>query len=269
MAVIMESEIFSEFCQLIQQESGIALGRGKEALMSARISKRMRALKIGTFDDYLDVLRADNSGAELTELLDVISTNVTSFFREPEHFDYFDEAFRSWRAAGRTRFRIWSAACSTGEEPYTLAMVAAGHLDATCDCKILATDISTRVLRNAQAGRYPERLAERVPAPRLHQFFTKEKADDGPVYCVSAEIQRLVVFKRLNLSVAPFPMNGPFDAVFCRNVMIYFDNDTRKSLLNEIHRLLRPGGLLMVGHSESFSGIANGFKSIRPSIYTK
>ena len=107
----MESEIFSEFCQLIQQESGIALGRGKEALMSARISKRMRALKIGSFDDYLDVLRADNSGAELTELLDVISTNVTSFFREPEHFDYFDEAFRSWRAAGQTRFRRETGRC--------------------------------------------------------------------------------------------------------------------------------------------------------------
>lgn len=268
-AETMRNSIFSAFCQLIHDESGISLGDGKEALMSARISKRMRALRIGNFDDYLAMLQADTTGAELTELLDVISTNVTSFFREPEHFDFFGEALKTWMAAGQRRFRIWSAASSTGEEPYTLAMVAAGLLDSSCDFKILATDLSTRVLRTAQAGRYGGRLAERIPAPYLHRFFTREKTADGPVFDVRDEIKQRVVFKRLNLSAPPFPMNGPFDVVFCRNVMIYFENDTRKSLLGDIHRLLKPGGYLMVGHSESLSGITTGFKSVRPSIYMK
>ncbi len=269
----MESEIFNALRDIIHEQSGISLSDEKEALVSARVSKRMRALNIGTFKEYLELLQADDSGLEMTALLDVISTNVTSFFRESDHFDFLHEVIQSWRAAGQQRFRFWSAACSTGEEPYSIAMTVHNALGANGrgagDVKILATDISTRVLGFAKAGLYPANRVEPVPQEYARRYLTRDRTRDEEIYQVSDELRSLISFNRINLNSPRFPMSGPMDIVFCRNVMIYFDNNTRTSLLSEIHRLLKPGGYLLVGHSESLTGLTNGFTSVRPSIYVK
>lgn len=265
----MENQTFVALREIIHAQSGIALSDEKEALISARVSKRMRALSVGSFADYLDFLQADRTGQEMTALLDVISTNVTSFFREADHFDFVHRAVRMWHTSGQRRFRFWSAACSTGEEPYSLAMTVSDALPEDCDTRILATDISTRVLRFAQAGSYPAHRVEPVPAPYAKRFLVREKRTTDENYLVADNVRNLVSFARLNLSSPRFPMSGPMDIVFCRNVMIYFDNDTRASLLAEIHRLLKPGGYLLVGHSESLTGLTTGFRNIRPSIYVK
>lgn len=264
----MESTVFEAFRGIIHEQCGIALNDDKEALVSARVSKRMRALQVESFDAYLSLLQQDRSGVEMIALLDVISTNVTSFFREADHFDFLVDALQTWKKSGQRRFRIWSAACSSGEEPYTIAM-AAEELLAGCDFRILATDISTRILEFAKAARYSQKRVEHVPAAFLKRFFSRGDAKADVEYQLCEELRRQVVFSRLNLNNPPFPMKGPMDAVFCRNVMIYFDNDTRHGLLAEIYRLLKPGGFLFVGHSESLTGLTTHFKSVQPSVYQK
>ena len=265
----MESDVFNALRGIIHEQSGISLNDDKEALVSARVSKRMRALNLATFSEYLALLQADQSGLEMTALLDVISTNVTSFFREPDHFDFVHSTIQGWRNAGQQRFRIWSAACSTGEEPYSIAMTVNDATGGSGDVKILATDISTRVLGFAKAGLYPANRVNPVPAEYARRYLSRDRTRAEETYRVSDDLRGLISFARINLSSPSFPMSGPMDIVFCRNVMIYFDNTTRTSLLSEIHRLLKPGGFLLVGHSESLTGLTSGFKALRPSIYVK
>jgi len=233
----MDKKTFDRIRELVYEKSGISLSESKESLVRARIGKRMRVLGIENHAEYLKRIIADESGDEIVHLLDVISTNVTSFFREPKHFDFLKEAFSKWLAAGQKRFRLWCAACSSGEEPYTMAMVlrevASGYNG--IDIKILATDISTQALAKCKEGRYEEKKVGTIPRPMLK----------------------------------PFPMRGPLDNVFCRNVMIYFDNTVRKRLLDSIYKLLKPGGYLMVGHAESLTGMVSDFKTVHPAIYTK
>ncbi|MCE5229374.1 methyltransferase domain-containing protein [bacterium] len=266
----MEAQTFRKFRDIVYAHSGISLGDGKEALVSARVGKRLRALNISDHKGYLKYLEQDGSGEEIVQLLDAISTNVTHFFREPVHFDFVRDCMAKWLGAGQTRFRFWSAACSTGEEPYSLAITlreALGNRQA--DVKILATDISTRVLNSARAGIFElDKLAKVPPALRDRYF---ERPDDGRANnrAVRADLRRMIVFQRLNLANPPFPMRGPLDAVFCRNVMIYFDNRVRAALLAEIVRLLKPGGYLFVGHAESLTGMMADLKSVKPSIYVK
>jgi chemotaxis protein methyltransferase CheR len=263
----MSRSTFIRFRSLIYRLSGIALGDGKEGLVRARVSKRMRALRIDDYDAYFDHLMADASGDEIIHLLDVISTNVTSFFREESHFQLLDRTARRWDAEGRRRIRLWSAACSTGEEPYTMAMTLLEAFGARrVDLRILATDLSTRALDRAREAVYPAEKLAAVPRDLRARYF------DGripSIFRAGGELRRSVALARLNLAEVPFPMSGPFDAVFCRNVMIYFDAAVRRRLVSEIHRLLRPGGLLFVGHSESLTGIAGGFKNVEASVYAK
>lgn len=234
------------------------------------MSKRLRELRMSDYKEYLSFLRQDKSGEELVNLIDVISTNVTSFFRESVHFDFLRKQMSLWLEQGVRSFRFWSAACSTGEEPYTLAMVlhdcTAGY---NADIRILATDISTRVLQRAQAGVYPEEKITGIPDYLIRKYFNREKNNGKIFYSVRAELRNMILFKRFNLSVTPFPMRGPMDGVFCRNVMIYFDNVVRRKLLGEIERLLKPGGTLFVGHAESLSGQLCSLKNVKPSIYVK
>ena len=260
---------FGRFRALIYRMSGIALSDGKEGLVRARVGKRMRALGLADYEDYLDRLEADVSGDEIIHLLDVISTNVTSFFREDSHFDYLATLARRWAAERRSRLRLWSAACSTGEEPCTMAMTLLESTEGGLpDLKILATDLSTRALDRARAGLYgPEKIAA-VPRDLRSKYFDRD-AKHPSAYRAGAELRRTITFARLNLAEPPFPMSGPFDAVFCRNVMIYFDAEVRRRLLAQIHDLLRPGGCLFVGHSESLSGLTAGLKSVQAWIYVK
>jgi len=263
----MDTSAFYELCRIIYEKSGITLKEGKEALVNARVSKRLRALNLNSFEEYLDYLSLDKTGAEIINLLDVISTNVTKFFREEDHFSFLKEAVLKRLRLGQKRFRIWSCACSTGEEAYSIAMIMAEtcRFD-DCDWKILATDISTKVLEKAQNGVFHEDQIGKIPSSFKQDYFIKPTANDK-FYQVKPLLRQKIAFARLNLSQPPFPMKGPLDAIFCRNVMIYFDNQVRKQLLEEIKRLMSPTGFLFVGSSESLTGLLSSFGNVRPSIY--
>jgi chemotaxis protein methyltransferase CheR len=256
----MEQQLFQRFAALAYEKAGISIKPGKEALVAARVAKRLRALSIPDAEGYLRYLEEDRSGEELVRFLDVISTHFTSFFREPDHFDLLREELTTLLGAGQRRIRMWSAACSTGEEPYSMAMTALG-LDgaANADLKILATDISVDTLRQAAEG-------------RRRRWFTHHldrRDPDGEVWEAGPELKQRVIYRRLNLAEPPFPMSGPLDVVFCRNVLIYFDQPTRQRLLSAVEKLLRPGGLLCIGHTETLSGIATSFKMHRPSVFRR
>lgn len=260
----MRPATFEAFCDLVYTRSGIALGPGKEALVSARVGKRLRALGLTSSEEYLRILRHD-PGEELVHFLDAISTNVTSFYRENDHFIFLRQKLLEWKKSGQTRFRCWSCASSTGEEPYSIAMTMAEALGWECDFKILATDISTRALACAMQGEYSSEKMKPVPAPLRDAYFAR----NGTAWRVEPRLRERVVFRRLNLSEPPFPMHGPLDFVFCRNVMIYFDNTVRSGLLSGIHGLLRHGGYLLVGHTESLTGVSTSFANVKPSVFTK
>jgi chemotaxis protein methyltransferase CheR len=267
----IDTETFDRFRCIVYEQAGISLGPHKEALVQARVSKRLRALGIRSYGEYLNLLEADGCEAELTLFVDAICTNVTSFFRESHQFDFVTEQMQRWLAEGQRRFRFWSSACSSGEEPYSLAMTL---LDATrgysdVDMRVLATDISTKVLDRCLDGCYAaDRLAD-VPDGWRDRFFSPVKSNGVEAYRVAPDVKDMIVFRRMNLSAPPFPMKGPLDIVMCRNVMIYFDDVVRVSLLNEIHRMLRPGGFLIVGHAESLTGLDTDFKYLRPAIYAR
>jgi len=264
----MNKRTFNRIREIVYTTGGISLSERKEALVSARIGKRMRALGIADFEAYMRHLEDNN--AEVVGLLDAVSTNVTSFFREPHHFDFLGEELDKWYAAGQRRFRFWSAACSSGEEPYSLAMVvreALPHPDV--DARILATDISTTVLDACEQAHYEERRMAPVPLDLRRRWFDSHGRGDDRTWEAKDGLRDMVVVRRMNLSAPPFPMTGPLDAILCRNVMIYFDDAVRVRLLAEAYRLLRPGGLLFVGHAESLAGMISDFEYVRPSIYRK
>jgi chemotaxis protein methyltransferase CheR len=266
----MEEALYRKFRSIVYERSGIALGENKKALLCARVGKRMRALGLAEYRAYLRHLMEDPSGTEMVQLIDAVSTNVTSFFREPDHFEFLRDVFLGWVERGQRRFRFWSTACSTGEEPYSMAMTL---LDAAkgkpLDIKILATDISTQVLQKCRAATYERQKIEPVPRKLRERFLERSQGQQGNLYTVKPVVKELLVFRQLNLTTPPLPMRGPLDGVFCRNVMIYFDNATRKRVVNEIHRLLKPGGYLMVGHAESLTGLMSDLVTVKPAVYKK
>ncbi len=266
----MDREVFRRFCHLVHQHAGIRLKDGKEALVCARLNKRMRTLGLTRFRDYLTLLEQDTTGSEVVQFLDVMSTNYTTFFREREHHEVLAAAVRDWRAAGQRRFRIWSAACATGEEPYSIAMTMAQVCDGPAlDWRILATDLSTRALRHARGRSYHARAMRTVSRHERLKYFVMDKESEPPCGIVRPEIASRVAFARLNLATPPFPMRGPFDVIFCRNVMIYLDPEVRRALVAALEQLLRPGGLLMVGHAESLAGLTSRLLMVQPSVYQR
>jgi chemotaxis protein methyltransferase CheR len=265
----LKLEVFKQFADLIYKEAGIHLGEHKQALVSARLGKRMRFLSIQGFDDYYEYIQKDQSRKELSNLLDAVSTNVTFFYREPEHFNILASLVQKWAQERQTRFRIWSAACSTGEEPYTMALILSEALKNVSDVKILATDISTSVLATARQGEYEAKKLEKISGKMIEKYFTSVRNKGGKVCQVKENIKKMIQFSWLNLSTPPYPMKGPLDIIFCRNVMIYFDNKVKERLLGDMYRLLKPGGYLIVGHAESLSGLLSRFKSEKPSVYIK
>ena len=265
----MKPALFRRFCEIARERAGILIQEGKESFVAARVGKRLRELGIESEQDYLRHLEDDESGEEIVSFLDVISTNHTSFFREEKHFGVLAEEVQRSLAAGRRRLRIWCAACSTGEEPYSVAMTV---LEEACggplDLRILATDLSTRALARARAGLYRAQEAAAIPRALRARYFQRRGRPPGEVtFSARPELREVILFKRLNLAAPPFPMKGPFDLVFCRNVMIYFDPEVRQRLIAEIERLLRPGGLLLIGLSESLCGIPSVLRRTGPSVY--
>lgn len=259
---------FRRVAELTKQVAGINLQRGKEGLVRARLARRLRALGLASFDDYLALVAREPSRRELKEMVDALTTNKTSFFREPQHFDYLHREVLPGLAAQGRAPRIWSAGCSSGEEPVTLAIVLRDQLPAQLQqrARILATDISARVLERARQATYAAELVAELPREVLRRNFVP--APGGASWQVAEPLRRMIHFARLNL-MGEWPMQGPFDAIFCRNVMIYFDKPTQGRLVARFWDMLAPGGHLFVGHSESLSGLDHRFRYVQPAVYLK
>lgn len=266
----MKIKTFTKFRNFVYDSCGISLNETKASMVASRISKRMLRLGIETHEDYLKFLMEDNGGEETIKFIDVISTNTTFFFRESDHFNYLTTLISDLIYNRQNKIRVWCAASSTGEEPYTIAMtmLEADKRNNT-DIKLLATDISTKVLGIAKTGEYEAEKLKKVPSQLRKKYFTVAGSRENGLYTANASLKQMILFRRLNLSKPPYPMKGPLDIVFCRNVMIYFDNEVRTRLITEIHRLLKPGGYLITGHAESLSSLNVDFKCIKPSIYIK
>jgi chemotaxis protein methyltransferase CheR len=260
--------------QLVYERSRINLGPDKTELVSSRVAKRLRVLRLSSFGEYCDLLRSPVGEEEMTDLLDVISTNVTDFFREAEHLRYLAEkVLPEWQNTMSRRaesvFRVWSAACSSGEEPYTLAIVLAEFFreNTPRDWQVAASDISTRMLEKGRQGIYQ---LERVKLPQpewLSRYFQRGTGDYEGCCRVKPLLRERVQFRHQNLVQWPYPFTDRFQVIFCRNVMIYFDRPTQEQLIARLRDQLTPGGHLFVGHSESLVGLEHGLKCVRPSIY--
>ena len=274
-SVELREDEFVALAELIKKQAGINLGPEKKMLVKSRLARRLRLLGLASYEDYLAHLQADTGGKELVELLDAISTNVTSFFRQPKHFEYLSEVLFPKIVAARRRnggrIRFWSAACSSGEEPYSIGIHACEHLADldSWDLKILATDISGEILGRARRGTYEEEKLVDLPAAYAKRYFAGLRGEGDPrTYEIQDRVRQLVTFGRLNL-MERWPMKGPFQAIFCRNVMIYFDKPTQEVLVERFRKLLEPGGILFIGHSESLTGIEHRYQSVGPATYVR
>jgi chemotaxis protein methyltransferase CheR len=262
----MDTGTFRKLCEIAYDKAGITLGDNKAALVEARVGKRLRALGLTSEKAYLERLQEDGAGEEIVQFLDVIATNHTSFFREPDHFELLQKVVSQWLQTGLKRLRVWSAACSTGEEPYSIAFTLESMLESeTVDWRILATDISTRVLGKAEAGTFSTERVQSLGRAEQYRYF--DHSEDKDEFTVKQAIRDHIAFRRLNLISASYPMKGPFDIIFCRNVMIYFDQAVRQRVISGMERLLRPGGYLLIGHAEALSGIRVGLQMLRPSVF--
>jgi chemotaxis protein methyltransferase CheR len=268
--VLTEAE-FERARALLYRHSRIALGKGKEGLVRTRLSKHLRRLKLATFSEYLNHVERDRTGQELSDLIDTLTINRTNFFRESSHFDFLRETVLPPLLAQRRPLRIWSAGCSTGDEPYTLAMLVADLAPdfATRDIRILATDLSSRALAHAKTAEYPVTALNDIPVAMRHRFTSVVTgADKRQFFRIHGEIRALVSFARLNL-MDDWPMRRLFDIIFCRNVMIYFDRETQQQLVQRFWEHTVPGGHFVVGHSESLTPLRHSFRGLRPAVYIK
>lgn len=263
--------------QFVREIAGIQLPDSKRALIESRLRKRQRELGCASLKDYIRLaLEEDDSGAEKVLLVDHLTTNKTDFFREPAHFDFLSEHLRQrWRQASsngpRRPLRVWSAGCSSGEEPYTLAMVLnqlGEELDGL-DYRILATDVSTGILRRAKAAVYTQTQINGIPLAMRQRYLLRHRQPEKPLFKVDASVRRKVDFGQFNLMAASYRFDAPFDMIFCRNVMIYFDNATREQMLHRFHQALAPEGLFFIGHSEGLGGNRRDFESLIPTVYRK
>jgi chemotaxis protein methyltransferase CheR len=266
---------FSYITKLLFERFGIFLSDQKRVLVAGRLSKRLRELGLATFTDYIEYLSADKTGGELSELINRITTNHSFFFRERDHFDFLSktvlpEIEEGGKAkSGGVSVRIWSAGCATGEEVYSISMLLKEHYGqrlSAIDPGLLATDISLAALTEAKAGEYAEAKLRELPVNYRNSYFVKK---DESTWAISEDIRSMVMFKRLNLMADSYPMKGLFDAVFCRNVMIYFNPESREKVVNAIYRYVRPGGYLFIGHSESLNRDTCPFEYVRPAVYRK
>ncbi|GMT42411.1 MAG: chemotaxis protein methyltransferase [bacterium] len=262
---------------LIYKQSGISLNQTKKELLRTRLRSRLERQGFRSYRDYYNHVLHDESGQALVDLLDDISTNLTSFYREVSHFKFLEsvlpDCIDKKRKANETEFRVWSAGCSSGEEPYTLAFTFMSRMEGSprpLKIRILATDISTDVLFKASEGVYEQSRLEDVPKNVMKNYFVKENSDGKKkLVRVRQDIRDLITFRRFNLMSALYPFRHQFDFIFCRNVMIYFDKPTQEKLVGKYYRYLKPGGYLFIGHSESLTGLKHGFTYVQPTIYRR
>jgi chemotaxis protein methyltransferase CheR len=256
---------------LVYERSRISLGPDKRELVSARLGKRLRATNLATVGEYCHLLQSPGADQELAHLIDVISTNHTFFFREGAHFDFLrSKAIPEMRARPERwpQFNVWSAASSSGEETYSIAMTLASCLG-SWPWHVEGTDISHRILEKAQAAIYRDETVSRLPPEIVRAYFQRGFGPQEGTYRVRRELRDHVSFHQLNLLEGEPPFRDPFQVIFCRNVMIYFDRPTQEELVARLTRRLVPGGYLFVGHAESLTAIRHALKSIRPAIYQR
>jgi len=260
--------------ELAGKHSGINLTEAKRELIYGRLARRVRALKLSGFAEYCTLLKEGKTD-EFKHFINALTTNVTSFFREQHHFDYLDRTIlpalaHQHRQTLRPRLRIWSAGCSTGEEPYSIGMtLRESVIDVDrWDARVLATDLDSNVLQTARAGIYPlERVTAEFPQ-RYRRWVTVKNREDNPILSVSPKIRSMITFRQLNL-MDDWPMSGPFDVIFCRNVIIYFTKETQRTLINCFANFLTHGGYLIVGHSESLYKITDRFCLLGQTVHKK
>ncbi|WP_442881528.1 CheR family methyltransferase [Comamonas sp.] len=257
---------FARVQALIYQRAGISLHDGKHAMVYSRLSRRLRETGHASFRDYLSWLEK-HDGPEWQEFVNALTTNLTAFFREPHHFEILSSHLRS-KPAG-TPWRAWCNAASTGEEPYSIVMTALETLGAKATFKLWASDIDSRVLASAAAGVYRAENLKGLSPERLQRFFLKGKASNAGMARVKPELQQMIEFLSVNLIRDDWPFRDPFDVVFCRNVMIYFDAATQRRVLERIHRVMKPGGMLFVGHAENFSESRDLFTLRGKTVYER
>ncbi len=258
--------------KLIEEHAGINLSSAKRELVYARLSRRLRLLNINSFSEYCARIK-NGDEEELINCINSITTNVTYFFREDHHFEFLEkQIIPSFLEPGspqsvNKRLRIWSAGCSTGEEPYSIEITLRKfrQLD-SWDTRVLATDLSTKVLNIAQEGVFKLNQAEKMPEEALRRWFKKSNLNDS--IKIKPELRQRIYFKHLNLNKT-WKMKGPFDVIFCRNVVIYFDKETQKILFNRFADLLSDNGYLIIGHSETLNGISDRYRLISRTIYSK
>lgn len=267
---------FLRFQQLIEEETGIHLSDAKRPLLVARLARRVRQLGMTTWGEYFDCVVAGNDPQERVRMFDAISTNETRFFREPRHFELMaGEIFpRFQREAAEgsraRRLRVWSAGCSTGEEPYSIAMLLLQAFDSErWDLRIDATDLSTRVLDIARQGIWPARRAADVPHDLLRRFMLRGTNSQEGLMKAGDAVRGIIRFGRLNLKDEPYPLGDDYDLIFCRNVLIYFSHDHRTRVVRNLLSHLSPSGYFFIGHAETLAGIADGPRTVVPTVYVK
>jgi chemotaxis protein methyltransferase CheR len=263
-------EDFRSLRELVKRMTGITLSTSKSEMVYGRLSRRLRALNLTSFRDYRNLLASQAGEQELAEFVNALTTNLTAFFRESHHFDYLREHVLQPRVAAPRRLRIWSAGCSTGEEPYSIAITVAETFGSRKpeDIRILATDLDSDVLARGRSGQYREDRLKGMPARRRDTYFSKCKLEGEDAYRVEPALAAMITFKQLNL-MHELPMKGPLDVIFCRNVVIYFDKDTQKELFARFARLQRPGDLLFLGHSESLHNVSDAYSLIGKTIFRR
>lgn len=275
LAPLTDSE-FNELVRIIYDKTRIQMSEHKRALVTSRISKRIRALNMSSFKEYMDYLKGAPD-EEVTNFINAVTTNKTDFFRENKHFEYMKTTFlpnweKSYKEGKVNNLRIWSAACSTGEEPYTIAMTLHDYFGERFnhyDIKILASDIDTNVLSHACAGIYKEETVETIQTNTLKKYFLKGTGNNAGLYKVKNILQKCISFRQLNFKDEDFDIHTKFDLIFCRNVIIYFDKEFQKELFNKFYRYMKEDSYVFIGHSETLFGISDLFKYISSNIYKK
>lgn len=272
----LTTEQFNMLSRFVESELGIRMPPAKRIMLESRLQKRLRALSLKSFKDYIDFVFSDSQKeAELLHMIDSVTTNKTDFFREADHFDYLTRQLlpqRYEQGWGRQRpLKVWSTACSTGEEPYTLAMVLEEFRQGRPDFSygILATDISTRALEQGERAIYPEDRVEPVSTDMRKKYLLRSKDRTSRLVRIKPELRKRVKFHRLNLMHDDYDIRDRFEVIFCRNVIIYFERPTQHRLLSHLYEYLAPGGYLFLGHSETLAGMELPLLSVAPTIYRK
>jgi chemotaxis protein methyltransferase CheR len=262
---------FAKLSKFIFTQYGIKMPPEKKIMLQSRLQKRLRALCIYSFKEYIDYVFGGNNNDEVIHMMDVVSTNKTDFYREPAHFEYLRNNLLPIIFESKRNIKVWSAGCSSGPEVYTLAIELSEFAakNPGFDFSILGTDISTLMLKKAYSGIYPEEMVEVIPLELKRKYLLKSKDKEKKLVRINEQLRRKAKFQRLNFMDEHYPVNEQYDIIFCRNVLIYFDRETQEKVINKLCNFLKTGGIFFLGHSESITNINVPLKQIKPTVYSK